>query len=364
MRGRSKRRVSEPNRTVAAGANYPRLDVGRIRAERAAAVTLDRPDPPTNPDLNGTARRHPTTRADTEEYSDRVETPRPVCAISPGLAGSGPIWEALTDLGFEVRDLQDADDPTRDIRASRLLIAILGHEPSAAVLLEVGMALGLKRPVLLVAESTDTLPAALLSRPTIMSRGLAPDEVRAQVTAFAQVLAKPRTPTKPRTTPTTVEAEHRPPRYTSEPLSHPGSRQRVSTPPRRNYFESESAYEVASLLTESGGLVVAQDLGAHGTNMPDLAVSFPNLGTGFSTVLVEIAGLRADTVAKREQLEAACRERGVLLALLVTLDDFPQTQFLRGVATLSLSSLRRLVEDDEFGSWLVKARNRVVHGAD
>ena len=298
---------------------------------------------------------------------DAKESVRAAVSFAPW--PNSRVVDALGDAKVQVVDLSEVADPVADLRKCKFLVAFFGAEPAPVVLVHVGNALALRKPVLIVAEFFDVVPLFLRVHPVLVSSGLTDAEIDFQISAFA----KPFLPAPPVERVTVDDASiavraeasrvERHVRVVQPKRPHerrPGEVAALS----RERFHSEAEFEVASLLAAGGAIVVPQDLGARGVNVPDLAATFGELGPGVSPLLVEVGGRRADVERKRKELMDALSARGLMLGLLVTLDDGDfELQPDRNVLVVGIRQLRQLVSDAQLSSVLRQARNHVVHQA-
>jgi hypothetical protein len=286
-------------------------------------------------------------------------------AVSLASTSDGRIRRALQSAGVEVVDLQDAPDRVKALSGCSFLVASLGSPPSPNTLIEIGLAIGMRKPVLIIADLAVDVPLTLSDQPLIIAEGLAQEDLNLQVHAFAGGF-RTRYPQTPRDWSyfdemlrrTAPQARQTDPRVRRpEGITNVKRRELA-----RDLFRSDAEFEVASLLTAAGAGVAAQDLGPDLRRVPDLAASFAELGPGFVPLLVEIAGRKAKLEQKAEQLRSALGERGLQLGLLVALDEIQEDLVPhRNVVTLGFRQLGQLVNDGELVPSLRRARNRIVH---
>src|SRR5690349_11721124 len=101
--------------------------------------------------------------------------------------------EALAESGVSVMDVALGSDPVATIRSATFVVAFLdGGIPSTLV--DVGIAVALKKPLLLVAESSTDIPDRLLGYPWLLTNGLGQKDLALQIRSFASAfLPKPTT---------------------------------------------------------------------------------------------------------------------------------------------------------------------------
>ncbi|MFK5582451.1 hypothetical protein [Serinicoccus sp. LYQ131] len=287
-------------------------------------------------------------------------TSRPVlrCAVV-GPHGWLGLSEALADSVATVVDLALSSDPVATIRRSTFVIAFLDGGTSST-LVDVGVALALKKPLLLVAEASSDIPDRLLGYPWLLTEGLAYEDLVLQIKGFASAFLPKPTTARDRAVKVLRTGPHHFLRETppgrSESTSKPISRQ-----PSREQFHSDTEFRVAQILSRAGATVVAQMREPSALSIPDLAASFPGLGPSFSTVLIEIAARQARLASKKSALRSAMEERGLQLGVLVTLEEPEDAEPEFGILTISLQQLEDLVETNKLLPTLRILRNRVVH---
>lgn len=280
------------------------------------------------------------------------------CAVAGAHEGID-LGEVLADSGVAVLDVAFGANPVATMRRANFVVAFLEAD-APSTLVDVGIAVALKKPLLLVAESSLDIPDRLLGYPWLLTEGLAYEDLALQIVGFASAFLPK--PTIPRDT-STARLRKRGdqlvpeiPRRSTKPAPRPTSQQLA-----REQFHSDTEFQVAQTLSRAGAAVVAQMREISALTIPDLAASFPNLGPSFSTVLVEIGGRKTRLSSKKAALRVAMEERDLQLAMLVTFEELEDAEPDPGILVMSLHRLDELVETNQLLPTLRLARNRVVH---
>jgi len=280
------------------------------------------------------------------------------CAVA-GPHDDLDISQAFADAAVAVSDVALESDPVATIRRANFVVAFLS-EGASSTLVDVGIAIALRKPVLLVAESSRNIPDRLLGYPRLVTNGLSYEDLALQLRSFAMAFV-------PKSTTARDEPVMRLRVGTDDSVSVArlpnveGAPKAASRQLSRVEFHSDTEFQVAATLSRAGATVVAQMREAQALTIPDLAASFPDLGPSFSTILVEIGARKTPLLSKKGALRSAMEERGLQLGMLVTLEELDDTNPDPGILVISLPRLGELVESNQLLATLRQARNRVVH---
>lgn len=282
------------------------------------------------------------------------------CAVAGPLCDGIEIGEILEGTVIDVLDVAVGQNPTAIIRRADFVVAFL-DDNVPSTLVDVGIAVALKKPLLLIAETSHDIPDRLLGFPWLLTQGLTREDLALQLRSFASAfLPKP-------TTSTESSVARRGPRLEEAVAKAPKRGEVQSWQPtrelNREQFHSDVEFQVAETLSRAGATVVAQVRDSHELTIPDMAASFPELGASFSTVLIEVVGRMTSITTKKAALRAGMDQRGTLLGMLVTLEELADPDPSPGIIVLSIDRLIDLVESNQMLPTLRLARNRVVHRA-
>lgn len=299
-----------------------------------------------------------------EEVSRRaVPQPlvRPSCLVSMSAEAPPSVALALNMLDLPWTASSDGPDAVVAVRQANLILAVIDYVPNPATLVEIGVALSLEKPILLLVRDRNAVPLVLAGLPQVEMTSEDPAGIAYQISSFIDAFVarvRPRRSTPARGAEKGARAADREPAMRSAPESRT---------PLRLSPENSAEESVAELLEAAGGKVVSQPLGPQARWRPDLAVWFPFLEGSFNPVIVEIAGRLAKTdKIYREMHQQLVAGRG-RIALVVRLDDEvePRDAEARsswpGVFVLTLRELQAHVEQGTFEHWLRRARNVLVH---
>lgn len=253
------------------------------------------------------------------------------------------VLASLEAAGFQVQSWDDLGgaplhtairDVLRDVGA---VVAVLDEQVPAAVLQEVGTAVGLGKPVVLAVEGSDAgraLPVALQQLQAVAVDG---DAVTAESLMPRLVAALD---------------------LAAGELSNP-----VPMPLRRDDAPgSAMELQVKQLLEFFGERVVEQPSDGDGW-IPDFAVWVPELLPYLNPVIVEVKAPSRDTGPAAGQVFEYLTARDLLLGLLVVEGEQPwqwQTNARGAVAVVGLRALAGMSRH-EFRDQLTNGRNRIVH---
>jgi hypothetical protein len=259
--------------------------------------------------------------------------------------------QLLIDSGYQVA--RPSDLPPGDVSASLrslvegsdAVVAVVGATMPAATLVEIGVAIGGRLPIVILVQSqadAATLPLIVRSLPTIVLGGANFNSIAFRLLSALELPAA----TRP-----------------DEPLHRTDLPQPVATAPTRDWAdETESA--VAEVLKAKGYRVVPQPPG-NIVGQVDLAVWISDLGDPvLNPVLIEVAGRLPRVAAKVEQLDHYLQTSQLVLGMLVTPDDAePRLQIsaataivVVGVGWLQTASAADILH------LLTAGRNALLHG--
>lgn len=290
-------------------------------------------------------------------------TSRTVRCVVAGPRGGTDLEEILSGLDATVVDVAFGPSPIATVRGASFVVAFLDRDvPSTLV--DVGIAVALKKPLLLVAAEARDIPDRLLGFPWLLTQGLTHSDLALQIRGFASAFV-------PKQTASPASGEL--PRLDAERIVPVAPRRRTELRPRRferplrrEQFDSEPEFAVAETLSRAGATVVPQARDTSASYIPDMAASFPELGPSFSTVLIEVSPQRlmaSKMRALRRDLRDALNERGLQLGILVTVEEVEDAESEPGLLILSMQRLTELVDSGRLLPTLKQARNRVVHEA-
>lgn len=260
------------------------------------------------------------------------------CALI-GTFDQARVGDVLAESSVTVVDVASQRSSVEAIRKSDFAVVLLGAGNDGA-LVDAGIAIALKKSLLIIAKSSRVIPDRLIGQPRLIVEGLRREDFLLQLRTFAAAFPL-RSPSKKLTKDIRVD------------FTYPGV--------LANY-DSRLELRVAELLSFAGATVVGKKREKSMSRIPDLAAYFSALGQDFSTVLVEVKGSHGSVRSGSEYLREALHERNLHLGILVIdgelLEDSPSS----GIVVLSLKGLEDLVAKDLLIDVLLRERNRVVHG--
>ena len=281
---------------------------------------------------------------------------------SPRLVDTARLRQVLGELGVEVSSVDElptaGELPTakllNQMRSASFVLGVLTKDKGDAVLFELGVGIGLGKPVFLIAEHKESLATGLLDLPLVVSSLSAVETLRFHLEAFITNLKLSRG---------TSISTRRPPRFygggeaVPVPLDHPQPRGMVAE--RR----------VAEALRRAGGNVtVSPTFGTDAEADMVVWLSGPiDLGAG-GPILVEVKSTARGRFPEGgvRQLERLIRRSHLRAAILITntTEKGVAARMLDGayLYALSISELERFAESEELVRELTKARNRLAHG--
>lgn len=303
-----------------------------------------------------------------ESASARMKT----CFISsPGGTDFDPIERALASEGYSLQ-WRSAKDGTsleslslRDIigQADLFLGVLAGASGTSDdnVLLETGMAIALRRPILLVLEGKATLPPS--------ARGI--QYIRVSPETGLEEALRLRLHMIPRLAYSRDTSDW--PAESGKPRVAHLAEEESGWPEHPHSRESRFEAEVDRALFESG-LKAIRGLNVPGNRGPDFVVWFNELDRNLlNPVAIEVkSGRNARLMIPQaaRQLRSVLAERGAPLGLIVFQDSSPLEDESLPVApvrdlpifTLSSSRFSKLVRNRTLGVWLSEQQDAWAHG--
>jgi hypothetical protein len=283
---------------------------------------------------------------------------RKVCFLSSGKSATritADVRSVLQDLDVSVHSSDDLA-PGGDVgpalidavlSADFVCVVLATRRPPLAVMYEAGVAAGSFRPLVVVADSevADELPAQLISAPIIRYRPAAKQILRENLHAYVQQvqpIAAQLTLNWPSLFQATLDVR------TGE----------------ITFDESNLSGRVAARLANAGALV-ASEPELPGGSRPDVAATFPTLGSEFNPILVEVKSSspidsEADIRQVRRFLQAAKARLGIIVYGQSNRKPITKTYGSSGILLLSLDDLLRW-DNERLLDEITKLRNRVVH---
>jgi hypothetical protein len=230
--------------------------------------------------------------------------------------------------------------------ADFVCIVIPARRPSLTAMYEAGLATGMRRPLLVVAEAAgaDNLPTQLLSAPTIRYKQGMTTVLRDNLSAYVMQVQP-------------VAAQH----LASDDMLFSFSGTSLN---RHTGLDSRLDNKIASHFEEAGA-IVALDRRLAKNMRPDIIATFPSLGAEFSPIIIEIKSRRQrDMGAVTEQMRKYLLAAEARLGLIVTESDEQKTTSRvydsRGILYVSADHLLAW-DRDRLLTELTRLRNKVVH---
>ncbi len=263
--------------------------------------------------------------------------------------------EALHELGAEslaTTDISSGGGLNSVLQPTDRLIALLHDSPvgNTAVLVEIGIAIGMHLPVLVIAPPGSPIPAALGD--VIVVRGAADDPAALQLPLklFLRAEAGQASP------PPTLSADR-------SQLDLTKFRQQLALLETNEGSESGPALEtfVADLLRYAGAQVEQQPV--SDTDRPDIALAVPGAEGRLGTVIVEIKASRDREVLLSGASQLVDYVLALRAGLGVLIYPGPEMQLPTIPMTVALSLEQLLTElgSRPLGEVLVRARNEAIH---
>jgi hypothetical protein len=257
-------------------------------------------------------------------------------------------WEWATSTSVDQPILNSVVDA---VKKADFVIGVL-HEPDARhnVLLELGMAIGLGKPFLLLKTADIELPSELSGSPQFTT-----DLKDERLLSFHLDLFLRSLEGKPRSKRTFPFAASKTATLNEIP------------PPA--IFESAVEQSVAAAIGRAGGRVtIPSQTGEERT--PDLLMWLPQLDKDlFNPAAIEVVGSPKLADLKTQQLRLAgfIRSTGIRCGLIVVNSISLEPEIgklipIPYVFVLTLHDLKTRLESSELASWVKRERNRLAHG--
>lgn len=282
---------------------------------------------------------------------------------SPQLVDTGPLRNLLADLGVQaiaVDTLPTAGEALapllRDwLRQASFVLAVLPHGSSPNVYLEIGLALGLSRPLFLLVDGDGELPFALQRLPSLRASFDDVETIRFHLEAFIANLRQ-------QGAKAAAAIAARPMRFYGGGEAIPVDR--VPAPPSF----SKAEREVGRLLGEVATQVTASARVGDRFEADFLAwLPDPEIGQG-GPILIEVkASAMEPFPAKAEQQVLAALKSAHLRAGIIVSGHSGHAltgKLIGGVIlyAISFNGLRDAIENATFLDDLRRTRNRLFHG--
>jgi hypothetical protein len=248
-----------------------------------------------------------------------------------------------------------------EIAASDMVLVVLPAKPPdpPAFLVEIGMALGLAKPILILAPE-DRPPSDLAGVQYVRA---SPDDSKAlelHLRALVEASAVPRGLRSPPTR--RVRAQPDVAAWLARSLQELAAKPELGAQDQARSLETL----VAELFRRAGGLVETAE--ASSADAPDLAVMFDQFPALEGPLLVDVKVRRHGRPPERSALDRLQRyvlERGALLGVLVYWSPAGRLPAPAGtwpLITIDLTHLTEELETQSLPDVLAKERNRAVHG--
>ncbi|WP_156527656.1 hypothetical protein [Bradyrhizobium stylosanthis] len=239
------------------------------------------------------------------------------------------------------------------------------------VLFELGVAVGLNRPIFIIAEQASLIPLGLASYPHVLGAANSESVLRFHLDAFLKRLSLP------------TERAVRPPRLAERPPLFSALDESKAPRPRKNRRAEvdriRAGVDLVSLSERELERAVANALEITGANVavepqiadhfrPDVVAWLPRSNTGLGpALLVEVRRRIQGAGYERaiEQMERYMSAAGIRTGVLVSpeaSDEIAVRIATSGyVFIVSLNTLFDLVSENNLARRLIEARNRFVH---
>jgi hypothetical protein len=262
------------------------------------------------------------------------------------------VKEALARLGVSIAAVTSAESisrlPEKDgILSAQFAIFVLSAHPAQATILEIGVALGASRPMLLLAPPDVQLPLLLQGVP-LLERDIAADALSFQLEAFIKSLPRP---------------DARPKRVRSRSLSDAAN---AGWPISTNAVEATVFQSLERLGWRAVPLSGSRHQSATGWHLADAAFWAPEVEP-LNPVIIEISAGRRPLEDMQAQLFSVLHATGLHLGLLVVEGHKGPPEILVrdqvGVLSTSTDSLRDLSPVSPVVRALIHTRNQLVHSS-
>jgi len=238
------------------------------------------------------------------------------------------------------------------IRKTNFVVGVLNDRtPRENVMLELGMAIGLGKPILLLKVGETVVPSEL-SGFSLLATDLEDERLLSfQVDLFLRSL------------------EGKPSSKRTFPFSAPSSTEVDDLTPLPGLFESAFEQSVAAAINKAGGRVtIPSPTGQERT--PDLLMWLPQLDKDlFNPAAIEVVGSKqVDLKAVQQRLASFIRSTGLRSGLIVVNSTSLERKVrqltpIPYIFVLTLHELKSKLSSSELAVWLKHERNRLAHGA-
>lgn len=268
------------------------------------------------------------------------------------------LQHALDDLGVAWEwTLSDAPDQpilpsvVSAIKRSDFVIGVLQErQPAGNVLFELGIAVGLGRPRLLLRVGTVELPTELGTSAVFDSNLTDRKLLEFHVDLFSRSLDT-RLPPK------------------RKPQSLKQGKKSVQHVPAPNLFGSALEQSVAAAIVGSGGRVTVPSRVGH-ERTPDLLMWMPQLDSElFNPAAIEVVGTTstANLAALQLQFASFLQSSGIRCGLIVVNSISREKELQRltpipWIFALTLTDFKAKLKSGDLGRWARHERNRLAHG--
>lgn len=237
------------------------------------------------------------------------------------------------------------------IKRSDFVIGVLQYgKPTGNVLFELGIAVGLSKPRLLLKIGSADVPDELGTSAVFESDLKDPDLLVFQVDLFLQSL------------------NSRPP-LKRKHHSLPQTKKLISDVAAPDLFGSALEQSVAAAIARNGGRVTIPSRLGH-ERTPDLLMWMPQLDHElFNPAAIEVVGTKKATDLRKLQLQFAnfLHSSGVRCGLIVVNSVLGEKELQKlppipWVFTITFSDFKAKLASGELGRWAKHERNRLAHG--
>jgi hypothetical protein len=233
------------------------------------------------------------------------------------------------------------------LKSADFVCVAISAKPSSSVMFEAGLASGLGRPLLVVADAgvADGLPVDIMRAPVIRYKSGMTQILRENLSAYVNRVQP-------------VAVQHL--------LNEEVVVEFAALPPRAPKIGRNSRVEehVASRL-EAAGALVASESRLPGNLRPDIVATFPGLGTEFNPIIVEVKDSRSQgddsvTMQVRNYLKAARARLGVIVDQSRVQAPATRIYESTGILYVTANDLDAW-DNDRLLDELTRLRNKVVH---
>ncbi|WP_159006509.1 hypothetical protein [Bradyrhizobium sp. S69] len=286
------------------------------------------------------------------------------CYISsPVLLNTEPLRNLLREMLVDVGDVEEippagevsVSQLERQIRAASFICGVISTKiGSGSVLFEIGVAVGLGKPVFLIAEDKSDLPVTVRTLPFVETSIADTDTIRFHLEIFVANLELPRK----------TSSVKESPRFYGGGESYPiASREQINTLP-----STEGRVAVAF---ERAGASVTLSPRFGNDAEADMIAWLPDLDIGIGLpTLVEVRSSAREQFPPRamdliRKLLVRSHLKSAIIVTNAPDDDIVGRMFGSGyVFSISINGLENLAQTGQFVSGLKRARNRLAHGLD